>query len=63
MVAQSPEPGAHVLNARAFWIELEFGNVLEEKKYQQSCVLFFGLNFNVFTYVDNRERAEAREKI
>ena len=27
MVAQSPEPGAHVLNARAFRIELEFRNV------------------------------------
>ena len=27
MVAQSPEPGAHVLNARAFGIELEFRNV------------------------------------
>ena len=25
MVAQSPEPGAHVLNARAFRIELEIG--------------------------------------
>ena len=29
MVAQSPEPGAHVLNARAFRIELEFRNVKE----------------------------------
>ena len=28
MVAQSPEPGAHVLNARAFRIELEFRNVV-----------------------------------
>ena len=27
MVAQSPEPGAHVLNAPAFRIELEFRNV------------------------------------
>ena len=27
MVAQSPEPGARVLNARAFRIELEFRNV------------------------------------
>ena len=27
MVAQSPEPGAHVLNARASRIELEFRNV------------------------------------
>ena len=27
VVAQSPEPGAHVLNARAFRIELEFRNV------------------------------------
>ena len=27
MVAQSPEPGANVLNARAFRIELEFRNV------------------------------------
>ena len=27
MVAQSPEPGAHVLNDRAFWIELEFRSV------------------------------------
>ena len=27
MVTQSPEPGAHVLNARAFQIELEFRNV------------------------------------
>ena len=27
MVAQSPEPGSHVLNARAFRIELEFRNV------------------------------------
>ena len=27
MVAQSPEPGAHVLNARAFRVELEFRNV------------------------------------
>ena len=27
MVAQSPEPGAHVLNNRAFRIELEFRNV------------------------------------
>ena len=27
MVAQSPDPGAHVLNARAFRIELEFRNV------------------------------------
>ena len=27
MVAQSSEPGAHVLNARAFRIELEFRNV------------------------------------
>ena len=27
MVAQSPEPGAHVLNARAVRIELEFRNV------------------------------------
>ena len=27
VVAQSPEPGAHVLNARAFQIELEFRNV------------------------------------
>ena len=27
MVAQSPEPGAHVLNARAFRIESEFRNV------------------------------------
>ena len=27
MIAQSPEPGAHVLNARAFRIELEFRNV------------------------------------
>ena len=27
MVAQSPEPRAHVLNARAFRIELEFRNV------------------------------------
>ena len=27
MVAQSPEPGAHVLNAQAFRIELEFRNV------------------------------------
>ena len=27
MVAQSPEPGAHILNARAFRIELEFRNV------------------------------------
>ena len=27
MVAQSPEPGAHVLKARAFRIELEFRNV------------------------------------
>ena len=27
MVAQSPEPGDHALNARAFRIELEFRNV------------------------------------
>ena len=27
MVAQSPEPGAHVLNVRAFRIELEFRSV------------------------------------
>ena len=27
MVAQSPELGAHVLNARAFRVELEFRNV------------------------------------
>ena len=27
MVAQSPQPGAHVLNAQAFRIELEFRNV------------------------------------
>ena len=27
VVAQSPEPGAHLLNARAFRIELEFRNV------------------------------------
>ena len=27
VVAQSPEPKAHVTNVRAFWIELEFRNV------------------------------------
>ena len=27
MVAQSPEPGAHILNVQAFWIELECRSV------------------------------------
>ena len=27
VVAQSPEPGAHVLNVQAFWIELECRSV------------------------------------
>ena len=35
MVAQSPEPGAHVLNARAFRIELE---LFSTQKYIRNVV-------------------------
>ena len=44
MVAQSPEPEAPVLNARAFRIELEFGNVVffvKTKSYY--CIYWINL--------------------
>ena len=41
MVAQSPEPGTHVLNARAFRIELEFECLIKSGTESSSSRLYY----------------------
>ena len=45
MVAQSPEPGTHVLNARAFRIELEFECLIESGTESSSSRLYYLVHY------------------